>query len=658
MRLLSYRVLSAFQLLLSTASAVTVNETSSLYTFSNKRLAFNVVKKNGYIQNLQLDGVSVLGTLSGNAGQLYTDFPSNGFALTGNSAAEIVQGKDYAGIVLTDNDTSTGSLVQRSWFLRDDETGLHSFVRLAYHNSTGQSKGGLGEVRTMFRPNGGPWTTLVTNAEQWAPIPGERATANQVQVQDATFYLGLTPDDAYVQQESDYWTKYTFADNQTNKAHGLYGQSSDGTPFGAWWVVNQKDTFFGGPFHVDLMVDGIIYNKQSTSHGGATSPNITDGFDRTFGPQFLYLNSAPYASLNDLLADAEQLADPSWNAEFYDEIAPHVPGYAPTSSRGSFSVTVRVPEGAKNVVAILSANGVHFQDSAADPTAYQYWVTDVQDGVINIDRVKAGTYRLTVAASGIFGDYVQDDVEIKAREKTSLEVNWTPESAGQELWRIGVPDKSSGEFKNGLERDTTHPRQPSKYRIYWGAWDFPNEFPGGVNFTIGESVESRDWNYVHWSQYGPTYTRNDTVTDINRWTINFYLDDTTVQNITSNSVATFTIQLAAAKTTSGNTDANQGDYPSFPINTYVNDVLEPLSWTIQPYESSSCGERSGEAAASSCVVASSAEKYLTAISCHLLSNKFQFPGTKLKAGDNRFVLELPHAAPVYVQYDALRLELQ
>ncbi len=33
----------------------------------------------------------------------------------------------------------------------------------------------------------------------------------------------------------------------------------------------------------------------------------------------------------------------------------------------------------------------------------------------------------------------------------------------------------------------------AEYRIFWGAWDFPNEFPGGVNFTVGQSDEGRDW---------------------------------------------------------------------------------------------------------------------------------------------------------------------
>ncbi len=54
-------------------------------------------------------------------------------------------------------------------------------------------------------------------------------------------------------------------------------------------------------------------------------------------------------------------------------------------------------------------------------------------------------------------------------------------------------------------------------------------------------------------------------TDINRWTINFSIDSTTAKKLTEDSAATFTIQLAAAKTTAGNTDANQGAWPSFPV---------------------------------------------------------------------------------------------
>lgn len=54
-------------------------------------------------------------------------------------------------------------------------------------------------------------------------------------------------------------------------------------------------------------------------------------------------------------------------------------------------------------------------------------------------------------------------------------------------------------------------------------------------------------------------------TDINRWTINFSLDRNTAHKLSKKSIATFTLQLAAAKSTAGNTDNNQGAWPSFPV---------------------------------------------------------------------------------------------
>lgn len=33
-------------------------------------------------------------------------------------------------------------------------------------------------------------------------------------------------------------------------------------------VMNTKDTYFGGPTHSDLTVDGIVYNYISSNHHG------------------------------------------------------------------------------------------------------------------------------------------------------------------------------------------------------------------------------------------------------------------------------------------------------------------------------------------------------------------------------------------------------
>lgn len=56
------------------------------------------------------------------------------------------------------------------------------------------------------------------------------------------------------------------------------------------------------------------------------------------------------------------------------------------------------------------------------------------------------TMHVLTHSTGIFGDYIQDNVVVEAGKTTTLSnVIWRPEYAGRELWRIGIPDKTSGE---------------------------------------------------------------------------------------------------------------------------------------------------------------------------------------------------------------------
>jgi rhamnogalacturonan endolyase len=397
-------------------------------------------------------------------------------------------------------------------------------------------------------------------------------------VQDATWYLP-NKEDPYVKGVGDYFTKYTFQDTwRDHKAHGMYADgsaSTDGSSYGAWLVHNTVDTYFGGPLHSDLVVDGIVYNYiryvseaififpvnagSSSNHHGDNTPNITNGFDRTFGPQYYHFNKG--GSLEELRKDAEQYGLRSdWNAKFYDSIAKHVPNYVPTSARGTFKAKIDLPKGAKNPVAVLAQSGVDFQDNVFDTKAYQYWM-DIKNGGVSIDRVKAGTYRLTVYAEGIFGDYTQDDIVVPAQKTTWVRVKWTPESAGSELWRIGVPDKSSGEYKHGYGQSLNHTLLTDEYRAYWGAYDFVEEFPKGVVFKVGRDDAAAALNYVHWSAFGgkANYKRPKPVYDnVNNWTILF---DVKAHQLSKRRVATLTVQLAGAKSAAGNTDVFNATEP-------------------------------------------------------------------------------------------------
>jgi rhamnogalacturonan endolyase len=582
-------------LLRTTAAVLNATEDANSVVISNGRLYAAVNKKRGNINVLKLDGQNLLGIENGDTGVgPYLDCycTPSGFYTPGRNGAtyKLIKGEDstgiqYGGVVMGETYAPTGQRLEQYWFLRDGETGLHTFSRLTYNNKTTPFLRNLQEFRTLFRPNHSPnlFTHFVTNEDFAAPRPN---TTGQVTVQDATWYLP-NKGQLYVKGVADYFTKYTFQDTwRDHKAHGMYADgsgSSDGSTFGAWLVHNTVETYFDGPTHSDLVVDGIVYNYMVSNHHGDGTPNITDGFDRTFGPQYFHFNKGARGTpLDELRRDAEKYAKADWNAAFYDSIAEHVPNYVPTSGRGAFKAKVSLPKGANKPIAVLAKNGVQFQDNAVDSKALQYWADiDPKSGEVSIPRVKADTYRLTIYANDIFGDYTQDNIRIPAGKTVAIDVSWKAESAGDELWRIGIPDKSAGEYRHGYTRAADRSLHPEEYRIYWAAYDFPTEFPDGITYKVGRDDPAKALNYVHWSVFGgkANYVRPKPEYDnINNWTILFDVNNEQLRN---KKTATFTVQLAGAKTAAGNTDVFNASEPHSNLlySVIVNGkILTP--WTI------------------------------------------------------------------------------
>lgn len=226
-------VLSLLQASHRAAAALNATENDSQLIISNDRLYAAVGKDGGSIVALTLDGVNLLGEKSGSTGQgPYLDCycTPNGFWTPGSDSPtfELFSGSDsnnveYGGIKMSDTFPATGQILEQYWFLRDGETGLHMFSRVAYHNEETPFLRNLQELRTLFRPNSDIWTHLLTNEGHYAPLPSKEAKEKQVTVQDATWYLGNTPNDPYVEQLADYFTKYTFQDTWRDiNAYGMY----------------------------------------------------------------------------------------------------------------------------------------------------------------------------------------------------------------------------------------------------------------------------------------------------------------------------------------------------------------------------------------------------------------------------------------------------
>ncbi|KAI6088596.1 polysaccharide lyase family 4 protein [Hypoxylon rubiginosum] len=646
------------------AAFLSATETSSQYILQNDDLLMAVSKSNGQVTQLHLGNEDLLSSPTGSTGRgPYLDcscIPSGFWTPGGTAKYKLLKGTDstgtpWGGVVMSDTYASTNQTLEQYWFLREGETGLHMFSRATYYNSRTPFLRGLGELRTLFRPSTPLWTHLSGSDGNWAPIPSADANRRGITVQDATTYLGNATSDAYVQQYSDYFTKYAFS--EVWRDHDVHGQfsdgstSSDGNTYGAWLVLNSKESYYGGPLHSDLVVDGIVYNYIVSGHHGAPTPNLTHGFDRTFGPQYYYFNKGgPDTTLAELRADAAQFANPEWNSEFYDSIAQYVPNYAPSSQRTTFKANVGLPEGAKRPIAVLSENKQDFQLNVYDHSSLQYWAdVDPETGVVEIPRVKEGTYRLTVYADGIFGWFIQDDVAI-SKTSGDAQFTWEPESAGTEIWRIGTPDKSAGEYKHGYAPDTSKPLQPEQYRAYWAAYDFPTDFPDGVVFKIGESTEAEDFNYIHWSWFpGPAnfYRAQPYYENVNNWTVQF---DLTADQLADAKTATLTVELAGVKTANGNdkwASLPNEKYSNVPYTVAANG-RDVETWVIPSYRSGSCGVRSS-------------------VVCQNFGKKFEFSTDLLKEGTNELILSLPFNATntetallpgtIYLQYDALRFEI-
>jgi rhamnogalacturonan endolyase len=208
------------------ATALHVAENQTYITLANDRLTAVLRKSAGQIVDLTLDGQDLLGTQSGSTGiGPYLDCycTPSGFYTAGatSPSMEVVQGTDstgtkYGGMILSDTYTPTGQQFQQYWFLRDGETGLHMFSRLAYHNETTPFLRNLQEFRTLFRPNTNLWTHLTSSEIQTAPLPSKEAISKQIVVQDATWTFNNTPSDAYYTHFSEYFTKYTFSNRMAN----------------------------------------------------------------------------------------------------------------------------------------------------------------------------------------------------------------------------------------------------------------------------------------------------------------------------------------------------------------------------------------------------------------------------------------------------------
>lgn len=284
-----------------------------------------------------------------------------------------------------------------------------------------------------------------------------------------------------------------------------YGWSGTKERYGVWMINPAVEYLAGGPTKMELtghldVGDGgrpTLLNMWHGSHYGGTALSLKqdEEWSKVIGPFAIYFNkdSAP----EKLWYEAVQTAVKerrAWPYEWFVDEA-----YPPAAARGGVSGTLRVDSKAEDDKALRPMRvGLTppdyqtplrrgFNQSVGwqrDGKFYQYWTRASGDGSFKLDGVRPGSYVLRAFADGVWGEFARADVTVNAGGIANLgEVRWVPERVGRTIWQIGVPDRSAAEFRNGD-------------RFWeWGNYlRFKEDFPKGVDYTVGRSDWKKDWH--------------------------------------------------------------------------------------------------------------------------------------------------------------------
>ncbi|MGN6368751.1 MAG: polysaccharide lyase family protein [Phycisphaerae bacterium] len=328
--------------------------------------------------------------------------------------------------------------------------------------------------------------------------------------------------------------KYDYSANQNDVR--AWGWSSTTKHIGIWFINPSIEYLSGGPTKIELSAHRdatfnpndktapappCLLNYWRGSHYGGSSAVIGQGeeWKKVIGPFFIYCDGGsasdtpeslwrealsrcsveekkwPYGWVNGVdYPHKDERGTASGRIVLEDPIekkfdhlmvglahADYVPPSRPaaTQPEGGGRFRRRGGGGFRN----FGPTEVTWQN---DAKYYQFWAPGDAAGHFSIPNVRPGKYTLHAIADNVLGDFAQADVTVKPGEKLDLgNIVWQPVRYGKQIWAIGEPDRTAGEFRNG------------KDYYHWGLYnDYATEFPKDVTYVIGKSDPAKDWNLM------------------------------------------------------------------------------------------------------------------------------------------------------------------
>jgi len=539
------RLLYAFLILLVSllwagqvvAESIIIDEESDKVTLDNNLISATFIKSEAAISSLKYKGRELLD----NGGKGYIQMNSHlGFATPKSTSFSYT--KKRSGLVdlsFRQNNDGFPFIVDVHFVMREGIAGIYNYIVVDYDPEK-INEAQLLQLNLALRLDPKIFKHIQVADDRYDVLPKISTMQSGVKVMDATYRLPA--DSAYAKAKAKsndpVYTKYNWSVMQENHlAHGFMSDAKTDSKFdniGVWILQPDREHLIGGPTAQELSghqtaTTPVLLRHFTAAHygSGRLALNRADGYwSKIGGPWVIYVNTGE--DHQTLWSDAKQKVKKELAQWPYAWLENSNYPLERTKVTGTFHI-----EGQKqqsNALILLTESRIDRNpDWQRSGKGYHYYTRTDDNGHFQLDHVRSGRYRMVAIKDGVFGEYAKDGLVIGKADTVELgEIAWNPDNKGELLWQIGSPDRSAAEYKQGDD-----------YR-HWGLWQkYPQEFSQDVSFTIGQSKERNDWNYVHAATPDANGKwRSPT------WSINF--DDRTYDNNQRTGNAWLTIGFAGA----------------------------------------------------------------------------------------------------------------
>lgn len=488
---------------------VTVTQDATHYILSNGILTAKINRQSGDLNSLVYKGIETMG-VGGHAGGYWSHDTSRGArseAITidpktndGQRAEIAIKGVSGGNLMGSGPGGSTIADIEIRYALERGASGLYTYS--IFHHKADYPATSVGEARFCAKLNDGvfDWMTVDANRNMEAITAYDWNHGTVMNMKEAR----LMTSGRYKGQVEH---KYDYTAVQFEIP--AWGWSSTRQRVGLWFVNPTIEYLSGGPTKLELCAHRdatfgtdpnapappCLLNYWRGSHYGSTSLSVADreAWTKVIGPFMIYCNAGGDANAlwKDALATAAQEAQ-KWPYPWVQGV-----DYPHKEQRGAVSGQLLLKDlpGARMSRLLVGLAHPDYPEAGGrgrvvdwqyDAKYYQFWVRGDEQGRFTIPNIRPGVYTLHAIADGVLGEYAKTEITVEPGKTLDLgQLIWTPVRYGRQLWDIGIPDRTAGEFLHG------------DHYWQWGLYNrYPKDFPNDVNFIIGKSDYRKDWNLM------------------------------------------------------------------------------------------------------------------------------------------------------------------